>query len=277
MVESLLNQFGVESTRGKSIVYGAFSLGTLLLLWILSTSVFHWIEPRVLPSPFEVLAKYIQIIKVPFSGLTLDGHILESLKRWGLGVFFGMILGIPVGVLFAWIPWFRTLVNPVFELLHFIPPFAYIPIAVLWFGASTGTQAMVVFIAAFPAFVINSQLGVSQVDKIYIDAARVYGANQFATLRRVVIPTAAPSIYTGLRIAISNGWMALVGAELVVGKVGLGFMISQGQENASVSTIFVGLITIGLLGALIDNIIQRSEHFVLPWRRSVAAYNNDRR
>ena len=157
-----------------------------------------------------------------------------------------------------------------FELLHFIPPFAYIPIAVLWFGASTATQAMVVFVAAFPAFVINSQLGVKQVEKIYLDAAKVFGASQVATLRRVVLPAAAPSIYTGLRISISNGWMALVGAELVVGKVGLGFMIAQGQENASVSTIFVGLITIGCLGVLIDTLVQRSERYVLPWRKNVA-------
>ena len=273
MVDATLNRLGVASARGKSVAYGALTLSVLLLLWILSTSVFQWVEARVLPSPIEVLAKYIQIIKEPFSGLTLDGHILESLKRWGWGVFFGMLLGVPIGVFFAWAPWFRTLVNPVFELLHFIPPFAYIPLAVLWFGASTATQAMVVFIAAFPAFVINSQLGVSQVDKIYIQAARVYGAGQLATLRRVVIPAAAPSIYTGLRISISNGWMALVGAELVVGKVGLGFMISQGQENASVSTIFVGLITIGLLGALIDNVIQRSERFVLPWRQNLTVNN----
>lgn len=273
MVDALLTRLGIASASGRSVAYGALTLSALLLLWILSTSVFQWVEARVLPSPFAVVAKYAQIIKEPFSGLTLDGHILESLNRWWWGVFFGMVLGVPIGVLFAWAPWFRTLVNPVFELLHFIPPFAYIPLAVLWFGASTATQAMVVFIAAFPAFVINSQLGVSQVDKIYIQAARVYGASQFATLRRVVIPAAAPSIYTGLRIAISNGWMALVGAELVVGKVGLGFMISQGQENASVSTIFVGLITIGLLGALIDNVIQRSERFVLPWRQNLTVNN----
>lgn len=269
MLDSMLKRVGVTTAQGKSTAYGALTLCTLLVVWILSTSVFQWIEPRVLPSPFEVVAKYVQIITEPFSGLTLDGHILESIKRWGWGVFFAMILGIPVGVLFAWVPWFRTLTSPIFELLHFIPPFAYIPLAVLWFGASTATQAMVVFVAAFPAFVINSQLGVSQVDKIYVNAARVYGASQFATLRRVVIPAAAPSIFGGLRIAISNGWMALVGAELVVGKVGLGFMISQGQENASVSTIFVGLITIGLLGALIDNIVQYSERWVLPWRRNV--------
>lgn len=180
-----------------------------------------------------------------------------------------MIIGVPVGVLFAWSPWFRLLVNPIFELLHFIPPFAYIPLIVLWFGASTATQSMVVFVAAFPAFVINAQLGVSQVDKIYVQAAKVFGAGPYTALRRVVIPAAAPSIYTGLRIAISNGWMALVGAELVVGTVGLGFMISQGQDNGSVSTIFVGLITIGCLGVLIDTLVQRSEKFVLPWRRSM--------
>lgn len=269
MIDNTLAKLGLTSTRARAIVYGSFTLSLLLVLWFLSTSVFQWVEPRVLPSPAAVVSKYLQIITEPFSGLTLDGHIFASLERWGWGVFFAMIFGIPVGVFFAWAPWFKTLVNPIFELLHFIPPFAYIPIAVLWFGASTATQAMVVFIAAFPAFVINSQLGVSQIEKIYVDAARVFGASQLATLRRVVIPAAAPSIYTGLRIAVSNGWMALVGAELVVGKVGLGFMISQGQENASVSTIFVGLITIGILGAIIDTVIVRSEKLVMPWRRSI--------
>ncbi len=269
MIESSLKTLGVTSTRGKARAYGAISLSLLLVLWVLATSVFQWIEPRVLPSPAQVVRQFAWILTEPFSGLRLPGHILVSLERWGWGVFFGMIIGIPVGVFFAWVPWFRTFINPVFELIHFIPPFAYIPLAVLWFGASTATQAMVVFVAAFPAFVINSQLGVSQVKKIYIDAARVFGASPLRILWRVVIPAAAPSIYTGLRIAISNGWMALVGAELVVGKVGLGFMISQGQENASVATIFVGVITIGCLGATIDTIIQRSESRVLPWRKNV--------
>lgn len=270
MLERLFGKMGITGDRGLSVAYGCTSLASLLLLWFLSTSVFGWIEPRVLPSPGQVIDQFAWIISTPFSGLTLDGHILSSLERWGWGVLVAGIIGIPVGVFFAWAPWFKTFVNPIFELLHFIPPFAYIPLAVLWFGASTATQAMVVFVAAFPAFVINAQLGVAQVEKIYVDAARVFGASQTATLRRVVIPAAAPSIYTGLRIAISNGWMALVGAELVVGKVGLGFMIAQGQENASVATIFVGLITIGALGVTIDFLIQRSEKYVLPWRKNVA-------
>ena len=81
------------------------------------------------------------------------------------------------------------------------------------------------------------------------------------------MPVAAPTIYTGIRIAISNGWMALVGAELIIGKNGLGFLISQGQNNDSVSTIFVGIISIGALGILIDAIVQRSEAVLLPWRK----------
>jgi ABC-type nitrate/sulfonate/bicarbonate transport system permease component len=90
------------------------------------------------------------------------------------------------------------------------------------------------------------------------------------TLRRVVLPVAAPTIFTGLRIAFSNGWMALVGAELVVGKQGLGFLISQGQINDSAATILVGMISIGVLGVLIDAVLQRTQSLLLPWKPALA-------
>lgn len=254
----------------QATIYGAASLLGLLLLWVAATSLFGWIEPRVLPSPFEVVARFATLLIEPFSGSTLAGHVLGSLQRWSLGVLAAIAVGVPIGVLFAWIPFFRAAIAPVFEILRYIPPFAWVPIAILWFGASTMTQAMVVFIAAFPAIVINSQLGVQQVDRILVDAARVFGAPSHRILTRVALPVAAPTIYTGIRIAISNGWMALVGAELVIGKNGLGFLISQGQNNDSVPTIFVGIVSIGVLGLLIDTIVQRSEALVLPWRRQLA-------
>jgi taurine transport system permease protein len=137
---------------------------------------------------------------------------------------------------------------------------------VLWFGASTTTQATIVFIAAFPACVINTQLGVSQVDSILVRAARTLGAGSATTLGRVVLPVSAPAVFTGLRIAFSNGWMALVGAELVVGKQGLGFLISQGQINDSAATILVGMIAIGALGVVIDLALQRVQRLLLPWQ-----------
>jgi len=258
------------SEKIQATLYGIASLAVLLLLWIAATSLFGWIGARILPSPFAVISRFADLLIDPFGGSTLLGHASGSLERWSLGVVAAVLLGIPIGVSFAWMPWFRAVVNPVFEVLRYIPPFAWVPIAILWFGVSTMTQASVVFIAAFPAIVINSQLGVQQVDRILLNAARVYGAGSLKTLKRVVMPVAAPSIYTGIRIAISNGWMALVGAELVVGKNGLGFLISQGQNNDSVSTIFVGIISIGALGILIDTIVHRSEAILLPWRKKLA-------
>ena len=253
-----------------ALVWGAGTLLVLLALWIVATSVTGLVPARVLPSPFAVVQRAVALVAAPFSGATLEGHALASLTRWAIGVACAIVVGIPLGILLAWLPPVRVAVSPVFELLRFIPPFAWVPIAVLWFGASTTTQALVVFIAAFPACVINAQLGVSQVDPILQRAAKVLGADALTTLRRVVVPVAAPSAFTGVRIAVSNGWMALVGAELIVGKQGLGFLISQGQNNDSVATIFVGIIAIGLLGAAIDVVLQRLQVRLLPWTPALA-------
>ena len=246
--------------------WGAAALATLLAAWWLATAIPGLVPPRVLPSPLDVVLRFGALVAEPFSGSTLAGHALASLQRWVIGVAAAVSLGLPVGIALAWLPPLRAVITPAFELLRYIPPFAWVPIAVLWFGASTTTQATIVFIAAFPACVINTQLGVGQVDAILLRAARTLGAGAATTLARVVLPVAAPAIFTGLRIAFSNGWMALVGAELVVGKQGLGFLISQGQINDSAATILVGMIAIGVLGVLIDIGLQRAQRVLLPWK-----------
>ena len=255
-----------RATLSPPVVYGAFSIGTLLFAWWLATAIPGFVPPRVLPSPLDVVVRFAALVAEPFSGSTLAGHALESLQRWLIGVAVAVALGLPVGIALAWLPPLRAVITPAFELLRYIPPFAWVPIAVLWFGASTTTQATIVFIAAFPACVINTQLGVASVDSILVRAARTLGAGSAATLGRVVLPVAAPAIFTGLRIAFSNGWMALVGAELVVGKEGLGFLISQGQINDSAATILVGMVAIGALGVVIDIALQRAQRLLLPWK-----------
>ena len=163
--------------------YGALALVTLLLCWWLATAIPGMVPSRVLPSPLEVVARLGTLIAEPFSGSTLTGHALASLQRWFLGVLAALCLGLPVGIFLAWLPPLRAVITPTFELLRYIPPFAWVPIAVLWFGASTTTQALIVFIAAFPACVINTQLGVGQVDPILLRAARTLGAGSATTLR----------------------------------------------------------------------------------------------
>jgi ABC-type nitrate/sulfonate/bicarbonate transport system permease component len=246
--------------------YGAAALAVLLFAWWLATAIPGFVPARVLPSPMDVVTRFGELIVEPFSGSTLAGHALVSLQRWLIGVLAAVVLGVPVGIALARLPPLRAVITPAFELLRYITPFAGVPIAVLWFGASMTTQASIVFIAAFPACIINTQLGVSQVDSILVRAARTLGAGSATTLARVVLPVAAPAIFTGLRIAFSNGWMALVGAELVVGKQGLGFRISQGQINDSAATILVGMIAIGALGVVIDIALQRGQRVLLPWK-----------
>ena len=252
--------------QGSALIWGGATLGLLIVIWFLLTSGTGLVASRLLPSPATLFERFATIAVSPFGGNDLLGHAAASLQRWTYGVLAAIGVGLPLGVLFAWLPPLRSALMPLFELLRYIPPFAWVPIAILWFGASTMTQALVVFIAAFPACVINTQLGVSQVDNVLVQAARTLGASSWMTLRVVVLPVAAYDAFTGIRIAVSNGWMALVGAELVVGKVGLGFLISQGQANDSVATVFVGIITIGVLGVLIDLAVRRLQHWLLPWR-----------
>jgi ABC-type nitrate/sulfonate/bicarbonate transport system permease component len=253
---------GIAAAR-EPVLHGAAAIAALLFAWWLATAIPGFVPPRVLPSPLDVVARFAALVAEPFSGATLFGHALVSLQRWGIGVLVAIGLGVPLGIALAWLPPLRAVVTPAFELLRYIPPFAWVPIAVLWFGASTTTQAVIVFIAAFPACIINSQLAVAQVDPLLVRAARTLGAG--------VLPVAAPTIFTGLRIAFSNGWMALVGAELVVGKQGLGFLISQGQINDSAATILVGMTTIGVLGVLIDLVLQRLQRIALPWKTASAS------
>lgn len=247
-------------------VWAAASIGAAVFGWYLATSGLSLVAPRILPSPTSLIERFGVLLTTPFGGSTLLGHAIASLQRWMFGVLSAIALGLPLGIVFAWLPPVRAALMPVFELLRYIPPFAWVPIAILWFGASTMTQALVVFVAAFPPCVINMQLGMSQIDPILVSAARTLGARSWTTLRRVVLPVAAPDAFTGVRIAVSNGWMALVGAELVVGKQGLGFLVSQGQANDSVTTIFVGIVSIGLLGVVIDMIVRNIQRVALPWR-----------
>lgn len=249
----------------QAAIWIASTLVALVLVWFLATAVFQLVPERILPSPLAVAERFATLLADPFAGATLIGHAAASLSRWLLGVLFAVLIGVPLGFLLAWIPVVRSIVAPVFELLRYIPPFAWIPIAVLWMGANTSAQALVVFIAAFPAIVINSRLGVSQADPLMLKAARSLGASSMRTLVSVVTPVAASASFTGIRIGFGNGWMALVGAELVVGKQGLGNLILQGQANLSTPTIVVGMISIALVATLFDLVLQRLQRVLFPW------------
>lgn len=241
------------------------SLTLFLALWFGMSLV---AGPKLLPNPLAVVQTFMGLTTEPMAGLTLPGHVLSSLTRWGTGFGVAVCIGVPLGIAFGAIPLVRQAFTPVFEFLRYIPPFAWIPLAILWMGAGQTSAAFIVFIAAVPAVIISTQVGIVNVDPRLPRAAMNLGSSRMRTVAQILAPVALPSIFTGIRVAVSNGWMAVVAAEMISGTQGVGFLIIQGQENGDVSIVISGMIAIGATGSLIDWIVNIVSRRLTPWRRS---------
>lgn len=259
----------LPSWRHLPRLIGVVSVLVVLGVWWLITDATGAMNPKLLAGPVRVAKALVDLTLHPFAMSTLPQHAAASLERWGYGFAIAVLLGVPLGALFAWYADVRSAINPMFETLRYIPPFAWVPLAILWLGASTSASATVVFIAAFPPCVINTQRGLATIDPIIIQAARTSGASSLAILRSIALPTATPAITAGIRIAVSNGWMALMGAELIVGRTGLGFLINAGQENGAPEVIIAGMIVIGVIGYVLDLLLQLGMRPLNQWRKGI--------
>ena len=166
-------------------------------------------------------------------------------------------LGIPLGLVMAYVRWVDRLVTPLFEAVRFVAPIAWVPFAALWFGTGIGGPVLIIFMGAFPPVLINTYRGAKFVDAKYIEAARMLGAGPVRVIAQVLLPAAVPSIVAGLRISAGLGWQSLVGAELIVASSGVGYMMVKGQAAVSTATVMSGMIAIGIVGLLIDVALRR--------------------
>jgi ABC-type nitrate/sulfonate/bicarbonate transport system permease component len=247
------------------------SVGGFLALWWLLTSVLGLGDETTAASPLEVLATLGALAVEPFAGHTLGGHVAASLWRWTLGVGAGVAVGVPLGVLMAWSEEVDAAVGPAFDMLRNIPPLAWIPLAIVWFGTDTTSQALLVFVGALPPSLLNAYRAIKGIDPRLLAAARTVGARPWHQLVEVALPTGLPAILAGMRIAFGNGWMALVGAELVGAPSGLGFLIVRGQENLTPAVIIAGMVVIGIMGLALDAALRVATRPLLRWRREATA------
>lgn len=252
-------------------VAGVAAIGGATVLWWLVTDGLGLIRPSTLASPTAVIEAAVRITLEPFAGQSLPGHVRDSLLRWAAGVAAAVGIGVPLGLAMGWYRAVDAFVSPAFGVLRNIPPLAWIPLAILWFGTGPTTQAAMVFVGAFPPCVLNGYRATREVDRYQIWAARAVGASSLRQLIEIVVPAGLPVILAGVRIAFGNGWMAVVGAELVGAPSGLGFMIVRGQQNLTPAVIVVGMAAIGLLGLVLDALVVRLSRPLLGWRREVTA------
>jgi NitT/TauT family transport system permease protein len=215
-----------------------------------------------LPAPWDVAARFAQLVVEPFAGFTLFTHLASSFQRFAMGFVLAVMVGIPLGLLMAWFGWLDRIVSPMFEAVRFVAPIAWVPFAALWFGTGIGGPVLIIFMGAFPPVLINTYRGARQVDRKYIEAAQMLGASHFRSMTEVLLPAAMPSIVAGLRISAGLGWQSLVGAELIVASSGVGYLMVKGQAAISTATVMSGMLAIGVVGLLIDVALRRVQQVI---------------
>ncbi|RVA74270.1 ABC transporter permease, partial [Mesorhizobium sp. M7A.F.Ca.CA.001.08.2.1] len=218
-----------------------------------------------LPLPPQVASRFIDLI----ANGQLATDIMSSLARVMTGFLLGVILAIPVGFVMGWYKVARSLIEPYLQFFRMIPPLAIIPLAIVTMGIDETPKVFVIFLASFLASVVATYQGVISVDKTMINAARVLGAKDMTIFLRVIIPASTPFILVGVRIGLGSAWATLVAAELIAAQTGLGFRMQQAQLYYDLPTIFVSLITIGLLGLAMDRILLVIERRLTVWQERV--------
>jgi NitT/TauT family transport system permease protein/taurine transport system permease protein len=239
-------------------------LAILILAWQFASKV--WIpsiDPHMavlMPAPSE--------IAVTAAGMIVSGelfsHLLDSIRREAVAFAYSAV-AIPLGIAMGWWRTVYNQVSPIMEILRPIPPLAWIPLSILWFGLGDEQNEFIIFLGIFFPILVNTIVGVKNIDPSLIRASRSLGASQFKILTRVVLQGAMPQIITGIRIGLGVGWMALVAAELVGANSGLGFLINDARSMLRTDIIIVGMLTIGIIGLLIDVAIRVVGRRLLPW------------
>ena len=215
-----------------------------------------------LPTPPAVVSRAIELI----GDGTLGTDVLASLTRVLAGFALGTAVAIPVGFLMGWYAIGRALVEPWIQFFRTIPPLAIIPLAIVLMGIGEAPKIFVIFLAAFLACVISTFQGVVDVDRTLINAARVLGTGDAGIFARVVVPASTPFILVGMRVGLGSSWATLVAAELIAAQEGLGFRMQNAQLFYDLPTIFVGLISIGILGLLMDRVLLLAERRLTGWQ-----------
>jgi NitT/TauT family transport system permease protein len=253
----------------------------VIALWQL-VSAQGWVNPQMLPSPLAVLERWIAYLLPvqPYSPeqgnwllWAVSGELivdaLGSLYRVLVGFAIGAALALPLGLVMGASQTVYAWLNPLMQLLRPIPPIAYIPLSILWFGLGNPPAIFLIVLGAFFPVLMNTIAGVRQVDSIYLRAARNLCAGGATLFLRVILPAAVPYILSGVRIGIGTAFIVVIVSEMIAVNNGLGFRILEAREYFWSDKIMAGMITIGLLGLIIDTAVNKLNNHLLRWHRGL--------
>ncbi|MDD3253421.1 MAG: ABC transporter permease [Lachnospiraceae bacterium] len=259
----MVNRFNKSVRNYEKTICAAAAILVFLGIWQLV--VMFTKAGLVLAGPVETLTAFVQAIVKPIGTHTIEGHIFWSLSRVMVGFVLGSLAGIILGILMGWFQTFSALFRPLFEILRPIPPIAWIPLSIVWFGLGEASKYFLIFYSAFCAVTMNAYSGVRQVDPELVGAAKMLGANNRQVFTTIVLPSCVPQIFAGLQIAIGTSWATVVAAEMVRSAEGVGWVIIKGQDSNSTVQILVGIVAIGIVGYILAVTMRVVEARLCRW------------
>lgn len=228
---------------------GLVSVALGILIW----EVLSWhFRPLFLPSPRLTLEAFIEL----WDDGTLLQSVGASLARILAGWSLGLVIGVPLGVAMGYFSIVRRLLDPYVEFFRFIPPIAFVTLAVIWLGPGEASKVALIMYTTIFIVMINVIAGVLSTSELRLRAAATLGAGRLQILRTVIFPSTIPYIVTGARIAMGNSFLTIVSAEIVAAQVGLGSMIWTSRNYGKTEWVFVGIITLGVLGYVCDRVVR---------------------
>jgi taurine transport system permease protein len=254
--------------HGDSGMISTVTAIVLIAGWFVITNM-GWIKPLFLPSPQAVWGKFVLAATEGVSNSTLWQHTVASLSRIFGAFFLACITAIPIGILMGTNRVMRGIFDPPIEFYRPLPPLAYLPLVIIWFGIGETSKILLIYLAIFAPMAISARAGVRSVSIEQIHAAYAMGASRMQIVWHVILKAALPEIFTGMRIGIGVGWTTLVAAEMIAATRGLGFMVLNAAEFLASDTVIMGIIVIGLFAFAFDLLMRYVERLLLPWKGRV--------
>lgn len=246
-------------------VIGFLTVALVFFLWWFVTYN-QYIKPMFLPSPKAVWKAFLTICTEGYKGNTLGGHMLVSMKRLFIALFWSVITAVPFGLVCGYFDKVRAVFEPILAFYRPLPPLAYYSLLVLWLGIDDSSKTMLLFLAGFSPIYISCMASISRVKEDYLYGSYSMGASKFQTFVHVILPSAMPDIFIGFRNALSGTYRTLVAAEMVAAASGIGWMVVDAGDYLRSDVIFVGIFTMGITGLILENGILLLEKKMIPWK-----------
>jgi taurine transport system permease protein len=249
----------------RRLTLSVATLVVVLALWWLVTAL-HLIAPLFLPPPQQVLHQLRVVASAQgFMDATLWQHLAASLGRILLALLAAVVIGVPTGIAMGLSKTAHGILDPLIELYRPVPPLAYLPLMVIWFGIGETSKILLIYLAIFAPVTLATLQGVKSAQQVRLRAAQSLGASRWQLLRFVILPGALPEILTGLRIGLGVGWSTLVAAELIAATRGLGFMVQSAGEFLATDVVLAGILVIALIAFGLELGLRTLQRRLTPW------------